>query len=114
MVYELKPEHVKDYAEMHKTAHQTVWKAELDALKKAGARNCITYIYKNYSILLIECEEIDDFFTKLGKSEDNRKWQATTAPWFAVTAKFDGSAKAEPIEKIFDLREQLKGRLTKY
>lgn len=114
MVYELKPEHVNDYAEMHRNAHLSEFKGQLRAIKDAGAQNCITYIYKNFSILLIECENLDRFFERLGQSEENSKWQTHTAPWFAETPKFDGSVKTVPIEKIFDMQQQLQGRLTKF
>ena len=43
LVYELKDEHVKDYVDIHKNAHKTAWRTQLDALKEAGAENCIVY-----------------------------------------------------------------------
>lgn len=114
MVNELKPEHVKDYSDIHKNAHLTCWKTQLEALKAAGAENCIVYIYNNLSILLYECEDIEESFSRLGQIKDNNKWQATVAPWFAGTPKFDGTQKIVSLEKIFDLRQQLEGKLDPY
>ena len=114
LVYELKEEHVKDYVEIHKEAHKTHWRTQLDALKEAGAENCIVYNYKNLSIIFYECEDIDESFTKLGTNEDNLRWQETVAPWFAETPKFDGSQEVQPAEKIFDLKQQLEGKLEQF
>lgn len=114
LVNELKEEHVADYVGIHKKAHLTHWKTQLDALAEAGAENCIVYMYKNFSILIYECEDIDESFSKLGEIEANNKWQAEVAPWFAGKPKFDGSQKVESVEKIFDLKQQLEGRLDKY
>ena len=111
LVNELKEENVKDYENIHQTAHQTHWHTQLEALKAAGAENCIVFIYKNLSILFYQCDDINESFTKLGQIEENNKWQAVVAPWFANTPKFDGSEKTVSIKKIFDLQQQLKGKL---
>jgi L-rhamnose mutarotase len=111
LVNELKPEHVEDYANIHRTAHRTEWKTQLDALRKAGAQNCIVYIHGNESILFYQCEDIDESFAGLGEDDDNNKWQAHIASWIAGKPKFDGSEKAKQLEKVFDLSEQLDGFL---
>ena len=115
MVYELKPEKVDDYRKMHINAHKSEFKDQLDAIRDSNCHQMMTFLYKNCSILYVETEEnIDDLFAKLGEFEANTKWQKVTAPWFAVTPSFDGSAKSEPIEKIFDLQQQLNGELKPY
>ncbi len=111
LVNELKPEHVKDYVDIHKNAHTSAWKTQLRALKAAGAENCICYLFKNYAILFYQCENIDESFKKLGTNEDNNRWQAHIASWFAGSPKFDGSTPVVGLEKIFDLNQQLEGRL---
>lgn len=113
MVNELKPEHVADYVEIHETAHLTHWKTQLDALKKAGAQNCISFLYGNKSILFYQCEDIEQSFKTLGTIEENNAWQAHVAPWFANSPKFDGSENVQSLPKIFDLNEQLDGYLNK-
>ena len=115
MVYELKPEHVDDYRKMHKTAHQSEFKDQLDAIRDAGCTQMMTFLFKNYSVLYVECEDdIDAYFEKLGEYDANTKWQKVTAPWFAATPSFDGEAKQQPLEKIFDLQQQLNGELKPY
>jgi L-rhamnose mutarotase len=68
-------------------------------------------MHGNESILFYQCEDIDESFAALGKDDDNNEWQAFIASWFAGTPKFDGSEKVKPLEKIFDLNEQLDGFL---
>lgn len=112
MFYELKPEHVDDYRKMHKTAHESKFKDQLDAIKDAGFNQMITFLWKNYSVLYVECDgDLDEYFAKLGEFPANSRWQKVTAPWFAVTPSFDGEVKQAPIEKIFDLQQQLSGEL---
>ena len=111
LVNELKPEHVQDYVEIHKSAHLTHWKTQLDALKKAGAENCLVYMFNQFSILFYQCDEINQSFHELGKDEDNSRWQNHIASWFAGTPKFDGTEPVRGLEKIFDLNEQLQGKL---
>jgi L-rhamnose mutarotase len=113
-VYELKEEHIKDYSDLHRKAHLSEWKPQLEALKQAGAENCMVYIYKNLAIMFYECEDIDVSFTELGNIEINQKWQAYEASWFKDTPKFDGSEVTISLEKIFDLNQQLEGFLDQY
>ncbi len=112
MMYELKPENVDDYRQMHKNCHHTEFKDQLDAIRDAGFHQMCTFLFENYSVLYVECDgDIDDYFARLGEFEANTKWQKVTAPWFAMTPSFDGNAKQAPIEKIFDLQQQLDGEL---
>jgi L-rhamnose mutarotase len=100
---------------MHKNCHLTEFKDQLTAIRGADCTQMITFLYKNYSILYVECEgDIDNMFAKLGKFDANTKWQKVTSPWFASSASFDGSAKSQPIEKIFDLQQQLNGELKSF
>ena len=111
LVNEIKPEHVGDYVDIHKNAHKTEWKTQLHALKEAGAENCMVFMFENYAILMYQCDEINESFDKLGKNEDNNSWQRHISSWFAGTPKFDGSEPVQGLEKIFDLNEQLEGKL---
>ena len=111
LVNELKPGHVDDYVKVHEEAHRSEWRTQLTALKNAGAENCVAYVYKNLAILLYTCEDIEESFRALGQDEDNNRWQEMVAPFFAATPKFDGTGPIEPVRKIFDLNQQLEGRL---
>ena len=115
MIYELKPEHVDDYRKMHTEAHKSEFKDQLKAIRDAGSTQMMTFIFNNYSVLYVECDApIDEYFEKLGEYDANTKWQNVTSPWFATTPSFDGSDKQEPLEKIFDLEQQLEGELKPY
>jgi|APSaa5957512622_1039677.scaffolds.fasta_scaffold99928_2 L-rhamnose mutarotase len=114
LVNELKSENVGDYEEIHKTAHLTHWQSQLEALKEAGAVNCITYIYKNLSILFYECEEIGESFRKLDTIKENKEWQEVVLPWFANSPKFDGNDDSGEARKVFDLKQQLEGYLDEF
>ncbi|MGI6113869.1 MAG: L-rhamnose mutarotase [Mahellales bacterium] len=108
LVFELKEEHIKDYVELHKNC----WPEHLKALKESGAKELLIYNYKNLSILFYECEDLDKHLQKLSEYQINSKWQATVGPWFADKPNLDGTGGLEPLEKIFDLNEQLNDQMS--
>ncbi|MGD8293434.1 MAG: L-rhamnose mutarotase [Desulfobacterales bacterium] len=114
LVLEIKKEHVQEYVEVHKSVHKTHWRTQLDALREAGAHSCEVYMYKNLAIIFYECEDIDESFAKLGAIEDNIKWQENQAPWIAETLSSGGSEGVPTVEKIFDLNQQLAGKLNQF
>lgn len=111
MVSELKPEHVEDYKNLHKTCLATEkYKGQPQAMIDSGAIETLVYIYKNLSIVYIETElEIDEVFEKLGKTKSNQVWQEKANPYFAVPTTFDGAQEAAYLEKIFDSTQMAKG-----
>lgn len=110
----LKPEMVEAYKTAHETMHLGPWKEQLDVLRKAGAEECIVYLYENLSILLYVCDDIGESFSNLGKDPRRGAWDEYTGPMFADTPKFDGSGEIPCVEKIFDLTEQLRGERTPF
>lgn len=113
-VNELKPEMVAAYRQAHENMHLGPWKEQLDVLRKAGAEECIVYLYDNLSILLYVCDDIKDSFERLGDDPRRKAWDEFTAPMFAAAPKFDGSGDIAYAPKIFDLTEQLKGEKTDF
>jgi L-rhamnose mutarotase len=111
MINEIKPEHIDEYVRAHETMHEGVWKEQLDVLYKAGAKECIVYIYNNLSILLYECDDIDESFSALGKDPRRTVWEKFTQPMFAGQPKFDGSTSVSLVKKIFDMKQQLNDKL---
>ena len=103
-VNKLKPECVGDYTEYHKEAHNTRWKSQIFAIRKAGFEICNGYVYEDLSIVVMEADDPDACFANLGKDEDNRQWQELMGDFFAASPTFDGTEIAA--EKIFDLNEQ--------
>jgi len=103
MIYEVKKEHVNDYIDIHKNC----WPEQLKALRDAGAKNLQIFMYNNYSIILYECEDFDEWLEKLAKTDENKKWQEILNPWFMDTPVLEGQGKIKTLEKIFDLEQQL-------
>jgi L-rhamnose mutarotase len=107
LVNEIKPEYLDAYVEAHVHMHEGPWKEQLQVLRRAGATECISYLYKNLSILIYECEDIDESFAALGRDPVRSAWEEFTQPMFANSPKFDGSAHVTGLSKIFDLNQQL-------
>ncbi len=107
LVNEIKPERLQDYIDAHEHMHESVWREQLDVLREAGAVVCDSYIFKNYAILIYECDDIDASFAKLGQDPRRQAWENFTQPMFANSPKFDGSEKVSGLKKIFDLNSQL-------
>ncbi len=99
IVIEIKEEFLEAYIDIHKNA----WPELLKTIKDAGAKEEVIYNYKNLSIVFFECDDLDELYKKLGGSEVVKKWDDTVGPWFK-------SAFIYP-EKIFDLNQQLDGKL---
>lgn len=106
-VIELKEEHLEDYIDIHKN----VWPEILTAIRDAGAENLIIYYYKHLSIIFYECEDINEFYKNYGAKDIVKKWNATVGPWFEQSPTLDGSGSVETLEKIFDFKQQLNGKL---
>ena len=113
-INELKPEMVAAYRKAHETMHLGEWKEQMDVLRKAGAEDCIVWLYKNYSVMLYVCDDIEESFSALGRDPRRAAWEEFTGPMFAAAPKFDGSGEIPHLEKIFDLRQQLQGEKTEF
>jgi L-rhamnose mutarotase len=111
LVNELKPEYVEEYRNAHRTMHLSQWKKQLEILKQAGAEECICFLNGTQTILFYRCEEINASFARLGQIEGRSAWDVYTLPMFASSPRFDGTKPVEGLEKIFDLRQQLRGSL---
>ena len=114
LVNEIKPEALEDYIYAHEHMHESAYSEQLDVLKKAGAEECICYIYENLAILIYECEDINESFSKLGQDPRRAAWEDFTQPMFANSPKFDGSEPVRGLRKIFDLNQQIKGKLEEF
>jgi len=114
LINDLKPECVHEYIQAHQTMHLGEWKEQLEVLKNAGASECIVYVHENLSILLYECEDIEESFAMLGKNPQRSAWDSYMAPMFAGQPKFDGSESIPTIKKVFDMKQQLNGILNDF
>jgi L-rhamnose mutarotase len=106
-VIELKPEHVKEYCDIHRNP----WPEMLTAISEAGAKELVIWNYKSFSIVYYECEDLDAVYARLGALEVTKRWNVTVGPWLAEAPTLDGTSEVATCVKIFDLRQQLAGRL---
>lgn len=115
MINEIKPEYVQNYINMHLGCPDSErYRGQLSALKEAGADECIVYMWKNYSILIVETDDIDTYMKKLGETHANQIWEETATPWFVNATKFDGSCPMEFLQKIFDMKQMSEGNFNPY
>ncbi len=110
IVLELKEEAVEKYCDVHRNA----WPELLDAIKENGAKELLLWNYKNFSIVYYECEDIDKLYEKLNKLEVTKKWNAVMEPLFKEALPVDSEGRFITCEKIFDLNQQLEGRLGQF
>lgn len=109
-VIEISEDQVEDYVNLHKNP----WRETLEGLKAAGAEELIIYNYKNFSILFWEAEDLNEVYRKWGANETCAKWNARLAKSYKVTPSIDGSEDVATCEKIFDLNQQLNGKLEQF
>jgi L-rhamnose mutarotase len=110
IILEIKPEHLKEYCDIHRHP----WPELLEAIKGEGAKELLLWNYKNLSIVYYETEDIDELYAKLNKIDAIKRWNATVGPWIEVSPPLDGSGKMNTCEKIFDLNQQIDGKLAQY
>lgn len=83
----------------------------MEGLRAAGAKELLIYNYKNFSILFWEAEDLNEVYRIWGANEICSKWNARLAKAYNVTPSIDGKQDVETCEKIFDLNEQLAGKI---
>lgn len=110
VVLKIKDEYINDYINIHKNP----WPEILNAINEAGAENLIIYNHQNLSIIFYECEDIDKFYERYGRMEITKKWNATVGPWLDESPNLEGTGSVETLEKVFDFRQQLNGKLEQY
>lgn len=109
-VIEINEDQMDDYIALHKNP----WPETLKGLKEAGADELVIYRYKNFSVLFYECEDINEVYRIWGANKTCPKWNERLKKAYKVSPKIDGSGDVETLEKIFDLNQQLSGKLEKY
>ena len=110
LVIELKKEFIDKYCDIHRNA----WPVLLDSIKSNGAKELLIWNYKNLSLVYYECEDIDKLYEKLNKLEVTKKWNITVGPWFSSPIELDSTGNFITCEKIFDLNQQIAGKLEQF
>lgn len=104
MIYELRPEHVKNYIE----AHRNCWSEVSRAMRAAGAENLVIYVYDNFSIIIYECEDFSKWLEKLNRDEEHNKWSMMIRYMFREIPDFENTLDFKTLPKIYDMKESLK------
>ncbi|MDX1358835.1 MAG: L-rhamnose mutarotase [Clostridia bacterium] len=103
LIIEVKEAHIDEYIKIHKEP----WREMLEAIRDSGIKDEIIYFHKNQSIIFMECEDFEACNLKLRATEVCKKWDEKLVPWFEE----DGIHFPD---KIFDLNQQLEGKLLDY
>jgi L-rhamnose mutarotase len=114
MVNEIKPERLQEYID----AHLNPWNELLACLKEAGTKEESIFILGNKALVFIECEDMETYLEKFGRSETGKKWLAYVADFIAESPFADETGKAvesaEGLRKVFDLNQQLEGKFEEH
>ena len=110
LILEIKPEHLRQYCDIHRNP----WPELLEAIKGEGAQELLIWNCKDLSIVYYETEDIDELYARLNKIDAIKRWNVTVGPWIAASPPLDGSGKMNTCEKIFDLNQQIAGKLEQF
>lgn len=102
-VYELYPDKIDKYIELH----DNIWQEQLWALRESGAENLEIFLNGTQCIITYTCENFDKFLDNLSKNETNKRWQERMNDFFVNNVNYKGSDKTKPLNKIFSLKEKL-------
>ncbi len=113
IVANLKPECIEKYKEEHKTLHLGAHKALLQVIKESGVQEECVFTNGSQIIIYFEAENLDESYQIQGKSDIIQRWNKLMKPMFDDTYEFNEVDNQLPVlEKVFDLNEQLSGRLS--
>jgi|GEM_PF-490233 len=114
IVGKLKPECVEEYKEKHKNLHLGKHKELLKVIKNSGIKDEKVFIHENMVVIYFEAEDLDKSYQIQGESDVVAKWNEIMKPLFDNTYDFNENESPFPmLEKVFDLNEQLNGKLSK-
>ena len=103
LIIEVKEPYIEEYIKIHKEP----WREMLEAIRDSGIKDEVIYFYKNQSIIFMECEDFEACNLKLRATDVCKRWDEKLVPWFVE------NGISFP-EKIFDLNQQLGGKLLDY
>ena len=111
IVGEVKQENLDEYKKLHREIHKGPYRELLNVIKNSGVKEEAVFVYKNMVIIFYEAEDLDRCYEKQSGAEVAKRWNALMGPMFASSYEFNVSEKLPVLEKVFDLNEQLEGRL---
>lgn len=111
IVGEVKPEFLEQYKRLHRELHKGPYKELLSVIKESGVEEEAVFMQGTTAIIFYEAEDLDSAYRRQSSSEVVRRWNELMEPMFASSYEFNVSDKLPVLEKVFDLKEQLSGRL---
>jgi L-rhamnose mutarotase len=110
-VGEVKPEHLEEYKRLHRELHKGPYKELLRVIRDSGVREEAVFMHGNKVIIFYETDDLDGAYKLQGGAAVAKRWNQLMAPMFASAYEFNVSDKLPVLEKVFDLTEQLSGKL---
>jgi L-rhamnose mutarotase len=111
IVGEVKQEFLEEYKRQYKKIHKGPYKELLKVIKESGVEEETVFMHKNLAIIFYEAEDLNRCYERQGSAEVAQEWNRLMSPMFASSYRFNVSEKLPVLEKVFDLNEQLEGRL---
>lgn len=111
IVKKIKSGLMSKYIKEHEEIHKGPYKEILNVIKDSGVKNEVIFVYENSIILYFEAEDLDKSYELQGEFEVVKKWNELMGPLFESEYDFDSSEKFSSLRKVFDLNEQLEGKL---
>ena len=111
IVGEVRSEHLEEYKRLHREIHKGPYRELLNVIRDSGVKEEAVFMYGNLAIIFYEAEDIDLCYQRQGSSGVAKRWNGLMSPMFASSYEFNVSNKLPVLEKVFDLNEQLAGRL---
>ena len=113
IIGEIKPEFLEEYKALHRNIHKGPYKELLQVIKQSGVEDEAVFMYKNLAVIFYEAEDLNGCYQRQGTAEVAKKWNELMAPMFASSYEFNASEQLPVLEKVFDLNEQLEGKLNR-
>ncbi len=111
IVGEVKPEYLEEYKRLHRELHKGEHKELLEVIRDSGVNEEAVFMHGTTAIIFYETDDLNLAYQRQGASEVAARWNKLMAPMFASAYEFNVSDTLPVLEKVFDLSEQLQGRL---
>ena len=111
-IQKVKPEAKDEYCKLHKSAGREL----CEAIARSGVVNEYLFVFDETVIVIFETDDLLSAMKKMGDNEVIGKWSELVRPMLSEYPDFYGESGIESfaVDKIFDLRQQLSGKLENF
>jgi L-rhamnose mutarotase len=96
----IKEECLEEYVKMH----EEPWQEVLDEHSKAGIKNYSIFQNGTQFFYCFECDDVDQAFAYIAKSEVCNKWNALTSNMVKGSFDFNEAEPIKPLREVFYLK----------